>query len=848
MRIGVRSRWWADATVQTVALTVAIAAVGTTLAVRAPPGPLLGFHPGAWAIALPLALALAFFLTELGQALIEVGRQAYSFSLSGVPLVLGLLYCPPSALIAARVLGALVAFIVQRASPVKVGFNTASYLLDVTAVIALAHLLISTPADLNLTTAALCYVSLAAIDVLTSALVLAVIRINHGPVTGDSVVEVFVSAGVIVALNTAAGFICAVLLGAGTLGVALLAGFVAVTAASFRAYLVLRRRHRSLVEVQEYIGTGEGTHSVEGLAERMLPPVRELLRAAHVELTLRDVRGTGATIRSVDETGSMRTSQVARLDPDEVWASSIQSGGALRLSGQTQDPAAQRWLQVHGVSEALIAPLVRSELEGTLVVLERLGDSTHFTADDLALLQTLAGHLAVALHSVQLFEQLLHEATHDVLTDLPNRSLLASTLRAMLSDADADADADADRPAAVLLLDLDRFKDVNDSLGHDIGDQLLQVVARRLSELVPAGATVGRLGGDEFAVLLPPAANAQVTAFAVATTIATALRTPVQLPDVTISTEGSIGVAIATAGQTQTDLMRQADTAMYAAKDSGVQVVTYTADLERGGAERLSLLTDLRAALDRQEIEVFYQPKADLVRNVVTSVEALVRWTHPTLGPVGPADFIPLAESTGLIDLLTRTVLAKALQDCRLWRDAGHEIAVAVNVSARNVNDAGLPETVAMALRTAGLPARALILEITESSIMGDPVRTLPTLTRLAGLGVALSIDDFGTGYSSLSYLQRLPVHELKIDLGFVQGMAQESNPQGSEVLVRDIVGLGHSLDLRVVAEGVDSAWLLEQLRDLDCDLAQGFYLSRPVPYSQLLGAIAQAELACRQA
>jgi len=669
-----------------------------------------------------------------------------------------------------------------------------------------------------------------------------VIRINHGPVTGDSVVEVFVSAGIFVALNTGAGFVCAVLLGAGPLGIALLAGFLAVTAASFRAYLVLRRRHRSLVEVQEYIGTGEGAQSVEGLAERMLPPVRELLRAAHVELTLCDVGGTGATIRSVDETGSMRTSQVAHLDPDEVRASAIRSGRPFRLSGRTQDPAALRWLQVHGAREALIAPLVRSELEGTVVVLERLGDRTHFTEHDLALLQTLAGHLAVALHGVQLFEQLLHEATHDVLTDLPNRSLLASTLRTMLSDPDAE------RAAAVLLLDLDRFRDVNDALGHDIGDQLLQVVAQRLRELVPAGATVGRLGGDEFAVLLPAAADAQMAAFAVATAIANALRTPVQLPDVTISTEGTIGVAIATAGQTQTDLMRQADTAMYAAKDSGVQVVTYTAELERGGAERLSLVTDLRAALDRQDLEVYYQPQADLAQNTVTSVEALVRWTHPTLGPVEPADFIPLAESTGLIDLLTRTVLTKALQDCRLWRDEGHEIAVAVNVSARNVNDACLPDMVAAALKTAGVPPRALILEITESSIMGDPVRTLPTLSRLAALGVALSIDDFGTGYSSLSYLQRLPVRELKIDLGFVQGMARESNPRASEVLVRDMIGLGHSLDLRVVAEGVDSAWLLKKLRELDCDLAQGFYLSRPAPYSELLGAIEQAELACGRA
>jgi diguanylate cyclase (GGDEF)-like protein len=834
-----QARWWAGPTAQTVALTAALAVAGIALAVNAPADPLLDFDAGSWTIALAVALALAFFVTELGQALVEVGRQAYSFSLSGVPLVLGLLYCPPSMLIAARVIGAVAAFLVQRTPPLKGGYNTASYLLDISAVIALAHLTVGTPAGLTLRTAALCYVSMAVVDLVMSSLVLAVIRINLGPVGRDDVAEVFVSASAFVAVNTAAAFICAVLLGAGPLGAVLLAAFGAVTAVSFRAYLVLRSRHRSLVEIQDFIGTGEGAQTVADLAGRMLPPVRELMRAGRADLTLRDVTGPGATVVSVDEAGTMR---VGHQDMDEFLASCVQSERPRRLTSRSHNPVAQEWLDAHGVEDALIVPLVRSETQGTVVVLDRLGDTTHFTDDDLALLQTLAGHLAVALHSVQLFERLLYEATHDALTDLPNRSLLTAALKTMLGRPDDEG------RAAFLLLDLDRFKDVNDALGHDIGDQLLQVVASRLSELVPPGATVGRLGGDEFAVLLPPSGDAACTAVAVAESIADALRIPVQLPDVTVSTEGSIGVAVAAEGQSDTDLMRHADTAMYAAKDSGVSAVVYTGDLDHGRAERLSLLTDLRAALDRDELEVRYQPKADLATNVVSSVEALVRWTHPTLGAIDPADFVPLAESTGVIDQLTRVVLATALRECRRWRDAGHDITVAVNLSARNVNDPGLPDEVAAALAAAGVPAHGLILEITESSIMGDPGRTLPTLERLAALGVALSVDDFGTGYSSLSYLQRLPVRELKIDRAFVVGLAQASDARESEVLVRGIIGLGHSLNLRVVAEGVDTAELLEQLRMLGCDIAQGFYLARPMRAAELLEAVDRAEVTLRTA
>ena len=826
---------------QTIALTVVLAASGVALAVRAPAQPLVAFDAGRWTVALVLGFAVLFFLTELGQALVEVRRQAYSYSLSGIPLLLGLLYCPPGALIAVRVGAAVIAFVVQRAPPLKLAYNTASYLLDVGAVIAAVHYVMPAPVGLTLATAVLCYACLAGIDLVMSSLVLVVIRINSGPVSRDEVAEVFVVASLFVGINTAVGFIGAVLIGQGPLGVALLAGFILLTAASFRAYLVLRRRHRSLVQIHEFIGAGAGAQTVEALAGRMLPRVRELLRAARAELTVHDSTAGDGIAMSVDEGGVVRVRRGAPA-PDELLASLAVREQPLRLSGRSHDRPARVWLATRGVQDALIVPLVRLGAPATLVVLDRLGDTTRFTTDDLALLQTLAGHLAVALHSVRLVERLRYEATHDVLTGLPNRALLSQTMRTLL-----DLGPDQGR-MVVLLADLDRFKEVNDTLGHDIGDQLLQVIAQRLGELVPAGATVGRLGGDEFAVLLPPSAHATAGALAVAGRIAEALRAPVNLAHVTVSTSASLGAAVAADGQTHTDLLRHADTAMYAAKDSGAPVVVYTEDLDRGRAERLALFADLRTALDRDELEVHFQPKVDLASNVVSSVEALVRWTHPTLGPITPDGFIPLAESTGLIDLLTQVVLAKALRQCRAWHEAGHDIAVAVNLSARNINDPTLPDQVAAALAAAGVPAHRLILEITESSIMGDPGRTVPTLEQLAGIGVALSLDDFGTGYSSLAYLQRLPVRELKIDQGFVLGLARAADARASEVLIRTIIALGHSLGLRVVAEGVETAALLEQIRVLGCDIVQGFYFARPMPGLPLPEAVHRAGLSLHAA
>ena len=280
---------------------------------------------------------------------------------------------------------------------------------------------------------------------------------------------------------------------------------------------------------------------------------------------------------------------------------------------------------------------------------------------------------------------------------------------------------------------------------------------------------------------------------------------------------------------------------MYAAKDRRVPVVVYSDALDEGRRERLGMLVDMRAALDRGEFELHYQPKVVVGSDLATGVEALVRWNHPVLGRVQPDAFIAVAESTGLIDELTQVVLVQALRQCRRWHEAGHDLAVSVNLSARNVNDPQLPDRVAAALRVSGVPAHRLVLEITESSVMGDPERTVPTLERLAALGVTLSLDDFGTGYSSLSYLQRLPVRELKIDRSFLLGLDRDADAHASRVLVRGIVGLGQSLGLTVVAEGVETAEVMEHLRMLGCDLAQGYLVSRPVPADELVDAVHRA-------
>ncbi|WP_144152213.1 EAL domain-containing protein [Paraburkholderia sp. BCC1885] len=409
----------------------------------------------------------------------------------------------------------------------------------------------------------------------------------------------------------------------------------------------------------------------------------------------------------------------------------------------------------------------------------------------------------------------------DALTGLPNRISFNETFQQAIASAAARGTS-----IAMMVLDVDRFKYVNDVLGHHFGDLLLAEVGRRLRGCLPdASDTVARLGGDEFAILLPTGDVG--AAQDVARVILKALEQPVLMENHLVDVAASIGiVTFPRDGADAYALLRRADVAMYAAKRANAGMSVYDHNEEMHGAERLSLMSGLRHAIEHDELRLFYQPKVDLNTNVMAQVEALVRWEHPVRGMVPPGEFIPFAEQTGFIRWISRWVIGEAIAQCARWQAKGIELSVSVNLSARDLFDTDLPDLFETTLRRHRVESRWLWVEITESALMEDPAKAIATLERLRRLGIRLSIDDFGTGYSSLSYLKRMPVNEIKIDRSFVTGMVKDMD---DEVIVRSTIALAHNMGLSVVAEGVEDAATLEALGTLHCDIAQGYYLSRPL-------------------
>ncbi|GIH70634.1 GGDEF-domain containing protein [Sphaerimonospora thailandensis] len=414
-----------------------------------------------------------------------------------------------------------------------------------------------------------------------------------------------------------------------------------------------------------------------------------------------------------------------------------------------------------------------------------------------------------------------HQATHDGLTGLPNRKML------ILRTEEALAEARPDERVGLLLLDLDRFKEVNDTLGHPVGDRLLQIVAHRLTHSVRPGDVVARLGGDEFAVLLPSIRDAHA-AKEVASRLRVALTEPVRLEGMTFDIDASVGIALYPDHAPDFELLLQrSDVAMYLAKEGRTGVEFYLPDKDRNSPERLSLLGDLRQALDGGELGLHYQPKVSLDDGRVESMEALLRWWHPARGLVSPGDFIPLAEQSYLMREITRYVIQRALEQAdRWWRD-GIEVPISVNVSARDLLDSSLPEQLEAGLSEFGLPPAVIRLEVTERILMTDQAYTADAVRTLAKLGVQLALDDFGTGYSSLVRLQRLPVSEVKIDASFIRRVGESAD---DERIVQSIIDLVRSLGLHSVAEGVESSEVAAQLHEMGCHAGQGWWLAKPMP------------------
>ena len=509
-----------------------------------------------------------------------------------------------------------------------------------------------------------------------------------------------------------------------------------------------------------------------------------------------------------------------------VEFSAIAAGGVVLFVVQVSLTAAAIAL----LQRAPVVPLVQQQLAthaATGMVLLSLAPVVIVVATSAATLLPLLTLPVVAIYrSSRAVQASEHLALHDALTGLPNRRLFLERL----ADAMGEAQATAGQ-VAVLLIDLDRFKEVNDQLGHHVGDLLLQAIGPALADQVTDIVTVARMGGDEFAMCLPDVDGVD-EAVRVAKRVLNRLALPLAIEAYTIDIGASIGIALSPGDADDVStVLQHADIAMYVAKESRGGFEVYSPERDPNRRQRVTSPSDLRQATELGQLVVHYQPKADVRTGRARGVEALVRWNHPTLGLIAPAEFIPLAERAGLMGPLTAFVLARSLEQCARWRDQGVPLRLAVNVSVQSLYDDTFPGLVAGLLNRSELDASQLVLDVTESTVMADPRRAQRVLAELGALGVTLAIDDFGTGYSSLAYLKQLPVSELKIDRSFVVGMATDSD---DAVIVHSTIDLGQRFGLEVVAEGVESGRVWHLLERLGCDLAQGSYVCPALPAEQL--------------
>jgi len=511
-----------------------------------------------------------------------------------------------------------------------------------------------------------------------------------------------------------------------------------------------------------------------------------------------------------------------------------QIGRASRRPTPTMETSVQKWAGTKALNVYLPVRVGRGDAAGSFALHQDYGPIASSARKAFI---PVAGVLELALLGLYLslfpllrrvtrrlrghLEEIEHQALHDGLTGLPNRDLFRRRIDEALAEARLRRSG-----VSVLLLDLDRFKEINDTLGHQSGDLLLQALAKRLETLIRDTDTVARLGGDEFAIVSPGAGD-EAGVLALAERIRTGLEAPFALAGLTVEVEASVGIALyPDHGADVEALIRHADVAMYNGKKTH-RPMLYSPKDDHYSPERLALVGELRRAIANGELVIHYQPRVELTTGDVHTVEALVRWDHPERGLLSPGEFLPLAEHTGMIRPLTGYVLDAALADCAGWSREGLRPGVSVNLSARDLLDADLPREVESLLSKHGVDPTLLEVEITENTILTDPERTRAVLERLRALGVTLSIDDFGTGFSSLGQLKRLPVDVLKIDRSFVMNMEHEEN---DDVIVRSTIELGHNLGLRVVAEGVETQETWSRLAQLGCDTAQGFFISRPLP------------------
>ncbi|MCB0968414.1 MAG: EAL domain-containing protein [Ilumatobacter sp.] len=779
----------------------------------------------AW-IVIPIAITHA--LCERAAFDVEIGEQGHSYSLSEIPTAFALVFLSPPLALAARLLGVIPNMYASRRNRgVKLAFNLALFTMEVLVGLLVSRLLVRWWGESDGVLLGALAIAMLVSGALTGFCVTLVVSRFEGSLLGGLRIEVL-SFWWYYAINNVVA-VMAVSLALANPWLVLL-----IVPTSFGLWSVLRRSGslvqelRDLDDVHGFAGRVGSSLEIDDIADQAVTDIVELMRAdgaalVRVDGDVLDVRVAGQVPVRLpttvdDERWRLFTSSLsARMIPaDELRELDAVTDGRLRT--------------------VMVAPILDGDrLFAVLIVAERNVQRFRFTDADLARLRNMADQIAVSLRRGLLHEQLEYEARHDALTGLAGRTLFEWTVRAALADRGG-------RQAAVMMLDLDRFKEVNDTLGHHAGDELLIEFSRRMSETLGPDDMLARLAGDEFALLCFRDDVDELVAFA-RECVELGGR-PVVLDGLEIVVTVSMGVAVIEDDETDPmQPIRRADIAMYNAKWQRSGVELYRDEIDRRTPARLSMLGDLRTAIERDEIDVVFQPKLELQSGRIVGAEALVRWTSATRGVVSPAEFVRVAEDTGLIKDLTDLVLRRGIAALRLFDDAGLDLRLAINLSTHDLFDTKLPARVLTQLELHGVQPSYLTLEITESSLLVDAPRTRGTIDDLHDAGFRLAIDDFGTGYSSLSYLRRLPVQELKIDQSFVSGMLLD--PQ-DEVIVRSTIDLGHNLQLSVVAEGVEDDDTLRALTAMGCDVAQGFGIARPLTAPELIAWVSSHRSAGR--
>jgi diguanylate cyclase (GGDEF)-like protein len=780
------------------------------------------------------AIAIGWIVGEACVVHLHFRRSRHSFSLADLPFVFALAFASGQDFMIGALVGAGIAYGVRRLPPIKLWFNLAQLSLAVCVAFVIMRALAGSGDATEPQTWVALYVATLTTGALTIACIAGAIAIAEGGMSRRTLRQMFAMDIVVTAANCSIAIAAVVLLATDPRVVIVLIVPSAIVFGVYRAYISERQRHEKLEFLYEanrsLTRSPEVAEAIEGVLARSLEAFRseiaEVVLFSADGTALRTTYGPGDERVTMVETDRLAAAELAALiDHDTPVVSLVQPYEPERL---------RTHLERRHIRHAMVAMLPgENRMIGTIMLANRVGIERGYSAEDRRLLELLANNASVALQYDRLEqaviklrtlqEQLHHQAFHDPLTDLPNRSLFMERVKEELANHSATV--------AVMFIDVDDFKVVNDTLGHGVGDALLVSVAGRLRHCLRPQDVVARLGGDEFAVMLPDIEDPGFELRNVAGRVLGAFEMPVNAGSELVSVHLSVGITHSERTEDADELIREADLAMYQAKAKGKgRYEFFDPTMAAAMLRRHDLKEELARAIEREEILIEYQPIVSLETGRIMAAEALVRWQHPVRGLVTPSEFIPLAEETGLIREIGRHVLEQACRQSRRWRPEeldGQRLRLHVNISANQLRDPDLIPMVRGVLEETGIPPDQLALEITETELLGDSAHSAARFRELRALGVRISLDDFGTGYSSLSYLHSLPLDSLKIAKPFVDGLVGRGREAS---FIGVIVDLARKLGLDVIAEGIETPAQLTALRELGVELGQGYLVGRPAP------------------